>query len=47
MAAHKLAKLALSLGEERVWKEDYPMCVKLYVKLYVKIIMSFKQFNEI
>jgi hypothetical protein len=28
MAAHKLAKLALSLGEERVWKEDYPMCVR-------------------
>ena len=31
MAAHKLAKLALSLGEERVWKEDHPMCVRQIV----------------
>jgi hypothetical protein len=28
MAAHKLAKLALSLGEERLWREDYPLCVR-------------------
>jgi hypothetical protein len=28
VAANKLAKLALSLGDERLWREDYSLCVR-------------------
>jgi hypothetical protein len=27
-AAHWLAKLALTMSEERIWREDYPLCVQ-------------------
>jgi glutamate 5-kinase len=28
VAVHRLAKLALSLNEESLWREDYPLCVR-------------------
>ena len=30
--AHKLAQVSLSLGEERIWLEDYPSCVAALVE---------------
>jgi hypothetical protein len=27
-AAHRLAKLAFSFSEERLWTEDFPLCVR-------------------
>ena len=33
-AAHRLAKLALTMCEERIWREDYPLCVQNVVIAY-------------
>jgi hypothetical protein len=32
--AHRLAKLALTMCEERLWREDYPLCVQNVVIAY-------------
>jgi hypothetical protein len=36
-AAHALAKLALSLGSNRLWREDFPSCLDALVALVCSV----------